>query len=103
MAKPARALKSDEVEEKRDADGWPNDGAGLNRPSGQQQKGRARHFGGLLIYGAASVAIVCGSCLVALRWVIAHRERKFEHAPLVEMQKKLDELEGRLMAGALRR
>ncbi len=52
---------------------------------------------------AFSVACLCGSGLLALRWVLSHREKKFEHLPLRQMQTKLDELEGKLLSGAMRR
>lgn len=52
---------------------------------------------------AFSVACVCGCGLVALRWTLAHREKKLEHAPLAEMQRKLDGLESQILAGALNR
>lgn len=55
------------------------------------------------MFAALSVLIVCVAALLGLRWVLAHREKKFEHLPLVEMQKKLDELEQRLLNGAMRR
>lgn len=50
-----------------------------------------------------SVVSVCVASLLALRWVLAHREKKLEHAPLLEMQAKLDSLEQRMVSGAFRR
>lgn len=50
-----------------------------------------------------SVAILAGCALRGLRMVLAHRERKLEHAPLAELQAKMNELETRVLASALRR
>ena len=52
---------------------------------------------------AFSVACCCGSGLLALRWTLAHREKRLEHAPLAEMQRKLEALESQLLAGAMQR
>ena len=46
--------------------------------------------------------VVLGS-LAGLRMVLAHKSKALEHAPLVKMQAKLDELEQRLVSGAMRR
>lgn len=54
-----------------------------------------------LLLGA--VASVVGGALVGLRMVLAHRARTLEHAPVAEIQKKVDELEARLLASAMRR
>lgn len=51
---------------------------------------------------ALSVAFVCAASLVALKWTLKHRELKFEHQPLAEMQRKIDELESRLLNAAMR-
>lgn len=50
----------------------------------------------------ASVAILTGGGLVALRMVLAHKSKAYEHAPLAQMQGKLDELEQRLLGRAFR-
>lgn len=51
----------------------------------------------------AVAVVVCGSGLVAFRWWIAHREKSFASAPLIELQRRLGELEDRLTAGAMTR
>lgn len=51
----------------------------------------------------ASVALVVGGCLLALRMVLAHQAKALEHAPLAQMEAKLAELENRLLSGAIRR
>lgn len=52
---------------------------------------------------AASVLFVVLGSLAGLRMVLAHKSKALEHAPLVKMQAKLDELEQRLVSGAMRR
>jgi hypothetical protein len=52
---------------------------------------------------ALSVLFLCVSGLVALKWTLVHREKKFEHLPLVEMMAKIDELESKLLGNAMRR
>ena len=51
----------------------------------------------------ASVAVVCASGLVALRWVLAHREKKLEHEPIAALQMKMNDLENRLLSSAIAR
>lgn len=55
------------------------------------------------IVGLACVALVCGSALVALKWVLRHRELEFTHIPLAEMQRKLEALEAKILSGAFQR
>lgn len=50
-----------------------------------------------------SVALLVGGGLLALRMVLAHKSKTLEHAPLAEMQRKMDEVEQRLLSGAMRR
>ena len=50
-----------------------------------------------------SVAIVSLAGLKALGMWLAHRERKFEHAPVAQLAAKLDELENKLLGMAMRR
>jgi hypothetical protein len=45
----------------------------------------------------AAVACVCGAALKGLQMWLAHQRHKVEHAPVAELQRKLDELEGRLL------
>jgi hypothetical protein len=52
---------------------------------------------------AVSVALVVGGGLLALRMWLQHASKKLEHAPVADMQRKLDDIEQRLMAGAMRR
>lgn len=56
-----------------------------------------------MLAAALSVACVCGSSLVALRWVIAHREKSFANAPIAEMQRRLDEIQNQMTSNALGR
>ena len=49
-----------------------------------------------------SVAIVAAAGLRAFGMWLAHSTKRLEHAPLVAMQAKLDELEGKLLAAAMR-
>ncbi len=57
----------------------------------------------LAVAAALSVAVVSLSALKGLQMLFAHRERKFVHEPLHLMQKKLDEMESRLLGQAMRR
>ncbi len=50
---------------------------------------------------AFSVACVCGASLLALRWVLAHREKSFEHKPLAELQRELEALKTQILGRAL--
>ncbi len=47
---------------------------------------------------AACVAILCGSALLALRWLISHKEKSLAHAPIAELETKLKSLEEKLTA-----
>ncbi len=49
----------------------------------------------------SSVAILAGCGLRGLAMVLAHREKKFEHLPLVKLEAKLDELENKLLSRAM--
>ncbi len=51
----------------------------------------------------ASVTVVCVTALGSLQMVLKHREKRFEHAPLAEMERKLSDLESRLLNSAMRR
>lgn len=53
--------------------------------------------------GVAAVAIVTGGGLVAFRWWLAFKGKTLEHAPLADMQRKLDELENRLLSQSMKR
>ncbi len=37
------------------------------------------------------------------RLFLAHREKKLEHEPVARLQQRIDEIESRLLAGAMRR
>ena len=50
-----------------------------------------------------SVALVAGAALKGLQMVLAYRERKVVHAPIAHLEAKMNELEQRLLAGAMRR
>lgn len=47
---------------------------------------------------AACVAIICGSALLALRWLISHKEMALAHSPVAELEFKLKTLEEKLLA-----
>jgi hypothetical protein len=55
----------------------------------------------LALLGA--VTVVCASALLGLRMVLRHRARTFESQPVTELQKRIDSIESRLLAGAMRR
>lgn len=50
-----------------------------------------------------SVGLVVGAALKGLEMVLRHKEKKFEHLPLAQMQTKLDELENRILGRAMGR
>ena len=50
-----------------------------------------------------SVALVAGAALKGLQMVLAYRERKVVHAPIAHLEAKMNELEQRLLSGAMRR
>ncbi len=50
-----------------------------------------------------AIAALCLSALLGLRMWLAHREKSFAHAPLAQMEQRLNEVESRLLAGAMRR
>ena len=50
-----------------------------------------------------SVAILAASALKGLQMVLAHREKKFEHAPLAQMQAELTALKSQMLATAMKR
>ncbi len=50
-----------------------------------------------------SVAIVAGCSLVALRMVLAHKAREVVHAPIAQLEQKLNELENRILQRAMGR
>jgi len=50
-----------------------------------------------------SVAILAGCALKGLGMWLAHREKKFEHAPLAHLEAKLSELENRLLSRSMGR
>jgi len=50
-----------------------------------------------------AVAAVCGSSLVALRMWLAHKEKSYAHAPLAVLEQRINEIESRLLSGAMRR
>lgn len=51
----------------------------------------------------ASVALVVGGALQALRMVLAHQAKRIEHAPIAKLEAQLAELEQRLVSSAMRR
>ena len=58
---------------------------------------------GIALAVVPSVAIIVIGALQGLRMWLAHAARKFEHAPVAELARKLDELEHRLLAASMRR
>lgn len=54
-----------------------------------------------LLLGAVAVSAVAS--LSGLRMWLAFKSRGFEHAPLAQMQRKLDELDAKLLNLAIRR
>ena len=52
---------------------------------------------------AVSVALLVGGALKGLAMVLAFKATKLEHAPLVEMQAKLDALEQRILGQGMQR
>ena len=50
-----------------------------------------------------SVALVAGAALKGLQMVLAYRSAKVQHAPIAHLEAKMNELEQRLLAGAMRR
>lgn len=51
---------------------------------------------------SASTGGVAFAATKAFERYLEHREKDFVHKPLVEMQRKLDELEGKILSAALR-
>ena len=48
-----------------------------------------------------SVAVLAVSALLGLRMVLKHRERKVEHAPVADLEKRITELERKASANEL--
>ena len=54
------------------------------------------------MWAFASVVAVVAAGLLGLRMWLAARAKTFEHAPIATLQKRIDDLENRLLAGAMR-
>ncbi len=60
-----------------------------------------------LVAWPVSAALIAGAvCFVAFRAFekyLEHREKKFTHEPIEQLQARIDALESKLLAGAMRR
>lgn len=57
-------------------------------------------YGGLAVAFCAFAASV--TALSCLRMWLTFKAQAFEHAPIAKLEKRLDEMENRLLAGAMR-
>lgn len=55
------------------------------------------------ISGVSAVAVVSGASLLGLKMWLAFKARDLSNAPVAALQKRMDDLESRILSGAFKR